>query len=796
MRAGELTMVWVCGLSIGVLLYVYAGYPVLLRTVVRLRGARPVRRRDITPPISLVISAYNEQDVIAAKLENALALDYPREALEIVVISDASSDATDAIVERFADRGVRLRRQPNRAGKTEGLNRVVPTLGGEIVVFSDANAFYRPDALRKLARNFADPGVGCATGEARYLEEGESAADRGERTYWGYEMALKRLETDVCSMVGGDGALYAIRRSLWKTLPPTAINDFLNPLQIVEAGWRAVYEPAAVCDERTAGAVGREYRRRIRIVSRSWRAVFQARGVLNPFRVGLFSLLLVSHKMLRWLSMLFLLTGGTAGLLLLAPWIERLDPAVAGVAAGVLAIALLTRPARRVVGMGAYFLVISAASLVGVVKGSMGAVPATWATPRADEASRVAPALPALAALGTAGALVVPASLWWPDTTAVAIFWGSVLVLAYVYAGYPVLAAWMAHRYSRPVRRGPALLPVCLLITAHDEEGVIASKLENALALEYPRDLLQILVVSDGSTDRTAEIVRGFASAGVELIDLPRRRGKPSAIKAGMAATEAEIVVLSDADTLLDREALRHLVAAFADPDVGGVSGDVRVTGGRAALGISEDLYYRYERWVQRSESEVWSMVGADGGLYAVRRALFPALPSDTILDDLAIPMAVVRQGRRIVLEPAARAIEQGPRTARDEFARKVRIAAGAVQYLVRGGWRPAPSRQVFLAVLSHKALRWMAPLLGVLAVAAALGLAPGSPFYATAVIVAAGMLLTGLVGCVAPLRRCAPVAVLHFLCLTHAAAVVGLVRGCAGRQAVTWRRFVRAPVR
>ena len=131
---------------------------------------------------------------------------------------------------------MRLARQDERRGKTAGLNRTVPTLSGEIVVFSDANALYEPDAIAKLVRNFADAAVGCVTGEARYRAGGTSAADVGERAYWDYEIQIKRFETALGSMVGGDGAIYAIRRSLWRELPEDAINDFLNPLQIVEGG--------------------------------------------------------------------------------------------------------------------------------------------------------------------------------------------------------------------------------------------------------------------------------------------------------------------------------------------------------------------------------------------------------------------------------------------------------------------------------------------------------------------------------------------------------------------------------
>ena len=165
--------------SLGALFYVYAGYLLLLRLIVRIRGARPIRHASITPSLTLVISAYNEAAVIRKKIENALALEYPADCREIVVVSDASEDGTDEIVKEYASRGVRLFRQTERRGKTAGLNAVLPTVRGEVVVFSDANAMYKKNALLMLARNFADDEVGCVTGEARYLPRGKAVADRG-----------------------------------------------------------------------------------------------------------------------------------------------------------------------------------------------------------------------------------------------------------------------------------------------------------------------------------------------------------------------------------------------------------------------------------------------------------------------------------------------------------------------------------------------------------------------------------------------------------------------------------------
>jgi len=218
------------------------------------------------------------------------------------------------------------------------------------------------------------------TGEARYVEGNRTAADVGERKYWNYEIQLKRLETALGSMVGGDGAIYAIRAKLWKPLPPTAINDFLNPLQIVHAGWRAVYEPEAICYEDTAGTAWQEYHRRVRIVSRSWRAVLHVPGVLNPFRTGWFVVSLMSHKLLRWWTGGFVATAGASVLGMLVGAANTWQ--LASGAGMTLGSVVLFRPARRVAAFASYFSVIQAASLVGFAKGTLGRVSGTWSTAR------------------------------------------------------------------------------------------------------------------------------------------------------------------------------------------------------------------------------------------------------------------------------------------------------------------------------------------------------------------------------------------------------------------------------
>jgi cellulose synthase/poly-beta-1,6-N-acetylglucosamine synthase-like glycosyltransferase len=335
---------------------------------------------------------------------------------------------------------------------------------------------------------------------------------------------------------------------------------------------------------------------------------------------------------------------------------------------------------------------------------------------------------------------------------------------------------------------------VCLLIAAYNEETVIADKLANACALDYPAELLDIVVASDGSTDGTNDSVRRFAPR-VRLLTLSPRKGKIAAIIDAMRSVDADIVVFSDANTFLERDALTALVRNFADDEIGAVSGDVALIGERAALGRSEDLYYRYERWVQHCESEVGSMIGADGALYAIRRELFVPPATDTILDDMAIPMCVVRARRRVVMELAARAHEQGSETAREEFARKSRVIAGAVQFLTRRDSAvPRDSGQVIISLISHKALRWFSPGFATCAFLSSLVLSSASHGYAFAAGAQALLMALGLAGCIPRVRRIGLVAIAHYFCLVQVAAVVGLMRGVTGRQSVLWKRFDRIP--
>jgi len=300
---------WLFWLSVATVVVITVGYPVLLVALGPILR-RPWGIQAEEPRVSLIIAAHNEETCIARKLDNSLALGYPRERLEILVASDGSTDGTNAIVESYRAQGVVLCNYA-RMGKTGIQNETVRRAQGDIVVFSDANAMYRVDAVRKLVRNFADSEVACVCGQLVYEGKGAGAGD-SESSYWSYEKFIKRRESEVSSLIGANGSIYAVRRADYVEVEPDLISDFVEPLALVARGKRVVYEPEAVSVEEASVSYGGEFRRKVRILTRSIKGLLHMRGLLNPFRYGIFSLQLLMHKLLRYLVPLFLVTGAAS----------------------------------------------------------------------------------------------------------------------------------------------------------------------------------------------------------------------------------------------------------------------------------------------------------------------------------------------------------------------------------------------------------------------------------------------------------------------------------------------------
>lgn len=294
--------------AVAVIAWVYAGYPIVLGIAATLRH-RPVRKGPVEPTVSVIVCAYNEARHIRRKLDEVLALDYPAERLEVIVASDGSTDATDEIVREYGPR-VKLLAIGHRGGKTAAQNAAVAIATGEILVFSDVTTIYPRGNLRAMVANFADPSVGCVSGDLLYRRDpgNGSPEAEGRAVFWGYERQLRLWESRVHSMIGAAGCAYAMRRHLYLPLDPAVISDFVGPGKVTERGFRTVLETGAPAYEPTESrSLGEELHRRARIITRGLRGAFHMPALLNPLRHPWLAMQLWSHRVLRWLVPVFLL---------------------------------------------------------------------------------------------------------------------------------------------------------------------------------------------------------------------------------------------------------------------------------------------------------------------------------------------------------------------------------------------------------------------------------------------------------------------------------------------------------
>ncbi len=389
------------------------------------------------------------------------------------------------------------------------------------------------------------------------------------------------------------------------------------------------------------------------------------------------------------------------------------------------------------------------------------------------------------------------------------VFWICVAFLFYIYAGYPILV------YLFSLLRPPEEFhleetrPVTLLIAAYNEENDIEKKLENSLRLDYPQDKLQIMVVADGSTDRTVEIVKGYAKKGVELYYQPKRKGKQAAISRVIDHVRGEVIVFSDANNFYGSDLIKVLTAPFSDPRVGATSGAKMLFQEGRALSESEGLYWRYESWIKRSESRLVSCVAVSGEVWAIRKELFKPLPEGTIIDDFNQGMSVIRQGYRIAYVPEARSYEMPSASTRYETIRRARITAGRLQGILEG-WKNLPVNNpvVMWEVISHKVLRIFIPFFMIGAFLANLGAclfpssAPGASWlYLSTPVNQIFLALQGVFYLTALLgQRCeranTKIGKLFYLpaylCYSSWATLLGVVQYFFGHQTPLWQRVPR----
>ena len=375
-------------------------------------------------------------------------------------------------------------------------------------------------------------------------------------------------------------------------------------------------------------------------------------------------------------------------------------------------------------------------------------------------------------------------------------FWAAAVLLAQTYFLYPLWLLLLA-RVRPGLRRVPGGLgvwpTVSLVVAAHDEAGCIGEKLENSLALDYPADRLEVLIGSDGSTDGTDAIVGAHPDPRVHLSTAPRA-GKTSVLNRCIPSARGEVVVLSDANTRIDPGALKALVRHFEDPQVGAVCGRLQLYNPTRAE-YEESAYWKYESWLKALEGKQGAVVGANGGLYAMRRALFTRLPPSTIVDDFVIALRLLDQGYRVLYEPLALASEETTEDYGREFGRRARIAAGNFQSLglVPGLLSPLRGFPAF-AFWSHKVLRWCAPALMLVALAANVLLLE-EPFYQVTMAAQVGFYALAVLGSLAVgpsvVRRTAGIA--YYFVTMNLAIAVGFWRFLRNSQGAAWERTARA---
>ena len=358
-------------------IYSYLIYPTALLVLSKvLRNPQP-QQYDITPYVSIIISAYNEELVIKEKILNTLALDYPNELLEIIISSDGSTDRTNEIVSEIKDSRVVLR-SFERLGKTACLNRTVPDARGDIILFTDANSMFESNLLNRVVRNFTSSDIGLVTGWTKYRSH--KAAQGTTGIYSSLEKITKHWESQISSCVGADGAIFAIRKSLYQPLKEHEINDFVIPLHVIKQGKRVVLDPEVFCFEEPSKEIRGEYRRQVRITTRTLNAIRHHMEFINPLRFGFFSFFLISHKVFRFTVPFFLMGVFMTNILILdkRPFLYSMIffGQVLFIVGGILNI--LGKVNGRISGFCKIFLITSAAQLVGWMRTFLGVSDTMW----------------------------------------------------------------------------------------------------------------------------------------------------------------------------------------------------------------------------------------------------------------------------------------------------------------------------------------------------------------------------------------------------------------------------------
>jgi cellulose synthase/poly-beta-1,6-N-acetylglucosamine synthase-like glycosyltransferase len=364
-----------------VVVYVYAGYPALLCLIALFRQRRQTADTSYAPFISVLIAACNEEAGIEAKLKQTMQLDYPPDKLEVLVLSDGSQDQTDEIVRRFPDPRVRLVRVPERRGKTNAQNVGVKQAAGEVLIFSDATTVYHPQALRHLVSNYQDPGVGAASGRYQYFDSTQgSPTGLGTIAFWNYENNIKVWQSRIKTLTGCCGCIYSVRKSAYTELAPDIISDLVQPLWVIQKGYRVAFEDRALAYEETTESTREEFAMRVRVVTRALRGLLSVPELLKPWKYPWIAFQLFSHKVLRWMvPVLLLLLLASSAMLIKHPYF-RIFLALQLCFYGLALLQLLIPMHRwwKPLGVPLYFCTLNAAAALGMIELLRGKKYVVW----------------------------------------------------------------------------------------------------------------------------------------------------------------------------------------------------------------------------------------------------------------------------------------------------------------------------------------------------------------------------------------------------------------------------------
>jgi biofilm PGA synthesis N-glycosyltransferase PgaC len=369
-----------------------------------------------------------------------------------------------------------------------------------------------------------------------------------------------------------------------------------------------------------------------------------------------------------------------------------------------------------------------------------------------------------------------------------------ITIAIYHYLGYPLLMVGLAKIWKTPGTHQTDLQSVSIVIAAYNEESVIRPKLENALSLNYPRELIEIIVVADGSTDSTPTVASEYAGSGVRCLFEPARKGKSNALNRAVATAKHDVLLFSDANNILTHDTIHFLLRALSDERIGGVSGAKRILENRErAASVGDGLYWRYESIIKQAESKMGGTVAADGEIFAMWKRLYRTIPDDVINDDAFLTLAIVDQGKKLAYEPLASATEEASISIMDDFRVKVRMIAGGYQFVTRF-WRTIIKDKWFaFKFVSHKLLRWGMPIFLILLIIVTVAQIGTWPYL---LLFAAQVIFYGLagMGALAPQWR-QSLKILYvpfYFTAMNIAALFGLMRFLSGNQTVTWHKAKR----